>query len=170
MDDIRVIALDVDGTLTDGKLFYSSTGEEIKTFNVKDGLAIAQAIKAGIEIILITGRSSDAVSKRAQELGISRVFQGIHSKVSVLNQISDELNIELKNFMFVGDDINDIDAMKACKYSACPKDAAKEVREYVNIVSQFNGGEGAVREIIVSVLEASGKWGNIVTNYASRGQ
>lgn len=170
MTDVRLIALDVDGTLTDGKLYYSSSGDEVKAFNVKDGLAISQAVKVGYEVALITGRTSDIVTTRAKELGIKHVYQGIHSKAEVLNELCEKLNYDIKNVLFVGDDINDLEAMKVSGYSACPKDAAIEVIKQADFISEFNGGEGAVREILVNLLQLTGHWGKITIDYSGGAQ
>lgn len=162
---IKLILLDVDGTLTDGKIYYDNNGNEMKSFDAKDGMAIAQAVKTGIEVGIITGRKSTIVDKRANELGIKYVYQGISNKVEVLKKISRISGIHLNEIMYIGDDINDLEIMNKILISACPNDAANEVLEYVDIISNKKAGNGAVREIIELVLKEQNKWLDIVNNY-----
>lgn len=166
MQEIKLIVLDVDGTLTDGKIYYDSNGNEMKSFNVKDGMVIGQAIKNGIEVVIITGRKSAIIDRRAEELGIRYVCQGVHNKLECLEKVLCELNLEYRDSMYIGDDINDLNVMKKVSVSACPNDAAKEVKELSSFNSKYNGGEGAVREIIEEVLKVQGKWEKIVDNYS----
>lgn len=165
LQNIKLIALDVDGTLTDGKIYYDSNGNEMKAFDVKDGMAISQASKNGIAIAIITGRNSIIVEKRAKELGIKHIYQGINSKVEVIDSIVKQLAITLEEVIYIGDDINDLEVMGKVKYAACPNDAVKEVKEICNIVSIKNGGNGAVREIIEHILKKQRNWINIVEKY-----
>lgn len=163
--DIKLIVLDVDGTLTDGKIYYDSAGNEMKAFNAKDGMAIAQAGKNGIDIAIITGRNSNVVERRAKELGIKHIYQGIDSKVEALECILNKLDINLNQVMYIGDDINDIEIMKKVRYKACPKDAVEEIKNISNIISSKAGGDGAVREVIETVLKKQDKWISIVEKY-----
>lgn len=165
MNNIKLIAMDVDGTLTDGKIYYDSNGNEMKSFDVKDGMAIAQAANNGIELAIITGRKSTIVEKRAKELGVKHIYQGIHSKMQALECILNKLNITLNEVMYIGDDINDIEIMKKVGYTACPVDAVDEIRKISNIISSKCGGNGAVREIIEIVLKKQNKWESIIEKY-----
>lgn len=153
MSHIKLIVLDVDGTLTDGRIIMGSDGTEYKSFNVKDGMGISLALKAGIEVGIITGRKSNIVSLRAAELGIPYVFQGVHNKLQKLEEFIDGKNIGLQNIAFIGDDINDLQVMKSVGYSACPADAVEEIRHHSDFVSKYDGGQGAVREIIEEILK-----------------
>ena len=166
MKNIKLIALDVDGTLTDGKIYYDSNGNEMKAFDAKDGMAISQASKNGIDIAVITGRNSSIVERRAKELGVKHIYQGIHSKVGTLECILNNLKLTFDEVMYIGDDINDIEIMRKVRYSACPIDAVNEVKEISNIISSKGGGEGAVREIIETVLKKQDKWDSIINNYS----
>lgn len=166
MDSIKLVALDVDGTLTDGKIYIDSLGVETKAFNVKDGMAISLAIKYGLIFCIITGRKSDIVELRAKELKINEIYQGVHNKIKVLDEIRLKYKLDWKNILFVGDDINDIKAMKTVGYSASPADASKIVRDEVNIVSKYNGGDGAVREIIDLLLVEKGIYEEIILEYS----
>lgn len=145
---IKLIVLDVDGCLTDGKITYTSDGGEIKSFNVKDGLAISSWIKMGNHAAIITGRNSTIVQKRADELGIKHLFQGVKDKEKVLNELIDLLGFKYYEVGAIGDDLNDYKMLRSVGRSFTPKDAVKEVRELVDTVLTCNGGEGAVREMI----------------------
>ncbi|MFA5232814.1 MAG: HAD hydrolase family protein [Sulfurimonas sp.] len=145
---IKLIVLDVDGCLTDGKITYTSDGDEIKSFNVKDGLAISSWIKMGNHAAIITGRNSTIVQKRADELGIKHLFQGVKDKEMVLNSLIDSLGLKSYEVGAIGDDLNDYKMLRSVGRSFTPKDAVKEIRELVDTVLTCNGGEGAVREMI----------------------
>lgn len=145
---IKLIVLDVDGCLTDGKIIYASDGSEIKNFNVKDGLAISSWIKMGFQAAIITGRESNIVAKRAKELGISHLFQGVKDKESVLKELLERLNLKQYEVGAIGDDLNDYKMLRSVGRSFTPKDGAKEIRELVDTVLTSKGGDGAVREMI----------------------
>ncbi len=146
---IEYLVMDVDGTLTDGKIYMGESGEMFKAFSIKDGYGIHDLlIPSGIIPVIITGRKSGIVSRRCNELGITRVYQGVSDKLEVLRNIT----ADLSRVAYIGDDLNDLVCMKSVKAAGglvgCPKDAVKEVREISDFVSQFNGGEGAVRDYI----------------------
>ena len=145
---IKVLVMDIDGTLTDGKIHISDEGEVFKSFNVKDGYGIANLYKIDILPVIITGRKSKIVEYRAKELNINEVYQGVHNKVDKLKYICEKYKISLKEVAYIGDDINDLECMKICGISACPNDAAEEVLDSVDYICKKNGGEGAVREFI----------------------
>jgi len=121
---IELIVLDVDGTLTDGRITYTQNGDEVKSFSVKDGLAIASWIKLGKEVAIITGRSSKIVERRVKELGIKYFFQGIHNKKEVLEELLSKLNISMDSVATAGDDLNDYSMLKSSKYAYVPSDAS----------------------------------------------
>lgn len=148
-----MLVMDVDGTLTDGKIYMSANGELMKAFNIKDGYAIAHLREYGIEPVIITGRKSDIVVKRCQELGINELHQGIGNKLFCLRSICESKGFSLSNVAYIGDDVNDIPCIKSCGFSACPSDAVKSLKDKVNYVCESNGGEGAVREFIEHILE-----------------
>ena len=146
---IELIVLDVDGTLTDGKIIYSSSGEELKNFDVKDGLAIASWTKKyNKKVAIITGRNSSLVQKRAQELGVTHIFQGIHNKDEILEKILKEENITWDEVAGIGDDLNDYKMLKKVGLSFAVADAVADIRSCVDIVTKANGGYGAVREMV----------------------
>jgi 3-deoxy-D-manno-octulosonate 8-phosphate phosphatase (KDO 8-P phosphatase) len=146
---IKLIVLDVDGTLTDGKIIYGENGEELKNFNAKDGLAIAVWIKKlGKKIAIITGRKSTIVEKRAKELGINHLYQGIYNKVEMIEKILKEENINWSEVASIGDDLNDMKMLKKSAISFAPNDASHYITNIVKKICKKNGGDGAVREMI----------------------
>jgi 3-deoxy-D-manno-octulosonate 8-phosphate phosphatase (KDO 8-P phosphatase) len=149
---IELIVLDVDGTLTDGKISYTQEGDEMKSFCVKDGLAIASWIRLGKRVAIITGRSSKIVERRAKELGIQHYFQGIHNKKEVLQELLDSLELTMENVASIGDDLNDYSMLSASKRSYVPANASHYVRTVATEVLTANGGEAAVREMIEKLI------------------
>jgi len=151
---IKLIVLDVDGTLTNGQIIYDSNGVESKAFDVKDGMAIASWTKSlNLNAAIITGRDSKIVKKRANELGITHLYQGIHNKKEQIDIILNELNITWKNVACIGDDLNDYSMLKKAALSFCPNDAVDDIKDIVNVVCSKNGGHGAVREMIEYILK-----------------
>jgi len=154
---IELIVLDVDGTLTDGKIIYTSNGDEIKNFDVKDGLAIATWTKhMGKKAAIITGRTSELVKKRAKDLGITHLYQGIHNKDEVLEEILKKENLTWEQTATIGDDLNDLKMSKKAGLSFTPNDAVTYLKNNVNIVCAKNGGNGAVREMIEYICKLDG--------------
>ena len=150
---IKLIVLDVDGCLTDGKIIYSSNGVESKNFNVKDGLAIATWIRMGNQVAIITGRQSDIVKRRADELRIQHLFQGIKDKDRVLKELVESLGLKFFEVGAIGDDLNDYNMLSLVGRSFTPKDGAKDIQGMVNTVLTHNGGDGAVREMIDTLVD-----------------
>ncbi len=146
--NIKLLVMDVDGTLTDGKIYMSADGELMKAFNIKDGYAIAHLEDKQIVPVIITGRSSEILVRRCRELGIVELYQGIEDKTAKLLSICKKFQVEASNVAYIGDDLNDLECMKICGYSAAPADAAKEVLASVDYICKHRGGEGAVREFI----------------------
>lgn len=147
-----MLVMDVDGTLTDGKIYMSANGELMKAFNIKDGYAIARLRDYGIEPVIITGRSSEIVKQRCTELKIKELHQGIENKSYMLRDVCEKLHVELGQVAYIGDDLNDLPCMKICGYSACPSDAVVQVKDSVTYVCQAKGGDGAVREFIGHII------------------
>lgn len=165
MKNIKLIVFDVDGVLTDGKLYIGSNGEEYKAFHTQDGMGISLARYAGIKTAIITGRKSEAVSKRAVELKIDYVYQGIHDKLYVLKEIIADLGIVIDEVCYVGDDINDLPILRVTGFGAAPGNAVKLVKKQVHYVAQANGGEGAVREIIEEILLHSNDYPKLLEDF-----
>ncbi len=153
MQDIKYLVLDVDGTLTDGCVYMSDNGELCKAFNIKDGYAMAHMIPAaGMEILIITGRTSKIVENRCKELGITEVHQGVADKLTTLETILEKNGSSLKDCAYMGDDLNDLGVMNAIQaaggFVGCPADAVDEVIKQADFVSKKDGGRGCVREFI----------------------
>ena len=151
---IKALVMDVDGTLTDGRIYIGPAGECMKAFNVKDGYGIAQILpKYGIIPIIITGRESAITERRAAELNICCLYQNVSNKVLALKKIMDEKKLVSDEMAYIGDDLNELPAMKVCGCVGCPNDSAKEVLEYADYVCTKNGGAGAVREFIDYIVK-----------------
>ena len=160
MMDIKMLVMDVDGTLTDGKIYMSANGELMKAFNIKDGYAIARLRDYGIESVIITGRKSDIVSKRCEELKITELYQGIENKLFKLKDICTKKGLTLSQVAYIGDDVNDLPCIQQCGITACPVDAVKKVKSAVTVVTEAKGGEGAVREFCEYLVEKCCSRGN----------
>jgi 3-deoxy-D-manno-octulosonate 8-phosphate phosphatase (KDO 8-P phosphatase) len=154
--NIKLIVLDVDGTMTDGKIGYTQNGDEIKSFNVKDGLAIKSWIKMGREVAIITGRNSDIVARRARELDIEHCYQGVKDKLAFLHKTVEHLDISMENVASIGDDLNDYQMLKASKLAFVPKDASPYVESIADVILNAKGGKGAVREMIEYLIKREG--------------
>ncbi len=160
-----MLVMDVDGTLTDGKIYMSANGEIIKAFNIKDGYALAHIRDYGIEPVIITGRESEILKRRSAELHISELYQGIGNKLFKLKDICAKKGIMLEEVAYIGDDINDLSCIQYCGVSACPSDAVKIVKNAVSLVTEAKGGEGAVREFCDFLLEKSSWKGNEIKDF-----
>jgi len=153
---IELLILDVDGTMTDGKITYSNSGEELKSFCVKDGLAIASWIRLGKKVAIVTGRESRIVENRAKELGIEYFYQKIKNKAAKVEEILDSLNLSWENVAAIGDDLNDYSILKRAKLSFIPNNGCAYLKERVSYVLDSNGGNGAVREMIDIIIKQEG--------------
>jgi 3-deoxy-D-manno-octulosonate 8-phosphate phosphatase (KDO 8-P phosphatase) len=153
MKNVKLIVLDVDGVLTNGNIYISELGHETKSFNVKDGMGINLASHLGYKVALISGRNSASVQKRAAELKIDYVFQGIKDKIGVLEGILSELNLTFNEVCYMGDDLNDLPIIKKAGVSYAPQDAHHFVKNHVDTVTSLGGGKGAVREMIDDLLK-----------------
>jgi len=153
---IKLIVLDVDGTMTDSRITYSAAGDEIKSFNVKDGLAIASWRRLGRQVAIITGRKSDIVARRARELHIEHFYQGVENKREVLEKLLKKLDMNMKHVAAIGDDLNDLPMLKAAEISFVPRDASSYVDKIADVVLTKKGGDGAVREMIEYLIKKEG--------------
>lgn len=153
MSNIKLLVLDVDGTLTDGKIYIGNNGEIIKAFNAHDAVGVRKLHNCGIETVIITGRKSKIVDIRAKEMGILELYQGIDEKEKKLEEIVIQKKLNYKDVAYIGDDENDYNAMKKCGFKACPKNAVKKIKEIADYVSPCNCDESAVREIIEKILD-----------------
>ncbi len=153
---IELIVLDVDGTLTQSKVTYTQNGDEIKSFSVRDGLAIESWVRLGKKAAIITGRNSKMVERRAKELGIKYFYQGCKDKLLQLQKLCDELDLSLENVAAIGDDLNDYKMLKAAGLSFAPYDASHYLFDIVSVKLGKSGGQGAVREMIEYLLKQEG--------------
>jgi 3-deoxy-D-manno-octulosonate 8-phosphate phosphatase (KDO 8-P phosphatase) len=166
---IRLFLLDVDGVLTDGGIVYDGNGLEIKRFHVRDGHGIVMMRRAGIEVGIITGRTSPVTAVRAAELGIGLVVQGAHDKAAALDRVLLDAGIPPEAVSYVGDDIVDLPVFCRVGFSAAPADAESYVCAAADYVASKPGGQGAVREIVEFVLKASGRWEAASARYFGNG-
>ncbi|MEK6476680.1 HAD-IIIA family hydrolase [Catalinimonas sp. 4WD22] len=149
LSHIKLIVLDIDGTLTDGGVYITDTGAEFKKYNTKDGMAIKRLIKKGMNVAFLSASSSlRTVTKRAEMLGVKYCYVGNDPKTEVLDSWLKELNIGLEQVLFMGDDINDLEIMKKVGMSACPADAVPHIREEAKIVLSRKGGDACFRELV----------------------
>ena len=170
LQKIKLLALDVDGVLTDGSIYISPAGEVFKGFNAKDGMGISCALRSGLQIAVITGRQSPIVERRCEELGITLLQQGVKDKRLALQQMAQKLGLAREEIAYMGDDLNDIPAFKASGLNLVPADAAIEVMAVADIITKASGGRGAVREAITMILAAQDNWNVIVNSYLNAGQ
>jgi len=159
---IRLIAMDVDGVLTDGQIIYGNNGQELKAFNVQDGMGITLAHRAGLYTAIVTGRTSEAVSRRAEELRITVCRQGVTSKREGLESVLQQLGVSPEETVFIGDDLNDLPAMALVDLPVAVANAVVEVKQAAIFCTQAPGGRGAVREVIERILKEQGLWENLI--------
>lgn len=152
--DIRLLVLDVDGVLTDGRLYFSNRGEEQKCFHVRDGAGIVQLLKSGLQIAVISGRSSKAVERRMSELGVTWVRQGISDKLAALRELLDILALGPQAVASVGDDTPDLPIFGVARLAIAVADAHSSVKSQAHFITQANGGQGAVREVCDLIMES----------------
>ena len=162
---IRAVVLDVDGVLTDGKIGYSQTNDEMKFFDVKDGLAINLALKAGIKVGILSGRESKANRIRGQELGLTFVYAGEKNKNEGFDKLLIEHDLQDYECLYIGDDIIDIPVLKRSGIAVVPNDAVKELDNFYDFKTSARGGNGAVREAIVWLLKETEKWDLLIQKY-----
>ena len=160
--NLQLLALDVDGVLSDGRLYYTDQGEEFKSFNIRDGLGIKLLQRAGIIVAIITGRTSAMVAKRAAELGIAHVIQGREDKLEALQDLCRNLQIDLSNVAYMGDDLPDRKAIMAVGLGATVADAASDVAAIADWQSKLPGGQGAVRELAETWLRSLNLWDTLI--------
>ena len=167
LEQIRIIVCDVDGVLSDGKLYYGNDGIEIKNFNVKDGLGIRMAVDFGMPVIFLTGRRSAAVTNRAKELGAT-LYDGVQNKEAAILEIADGFHIRTSNIAYIGDDINDLLAMKQVGFPVAVNDATSEIKKISAYITTLKGGEGAVREVIEHIFRAQGVLKDAITSFIQK--
>ncbi len=159
---IRLVVLDIDGVLTDGAINISSEGELYKRFYVRDGLGIKMLQKAGIEIAIITGRTSAIVARRMAELGVTRIAQGQLFKTTAYDKLLEETGLPDENVAYMGDDVPDLPLLMRAGLAGAPKDASPEILPHIHWQSAHLGGHGAVREFAELILRAQGLWDKLI--------
>lgn len=162
---VALMGFDVDGVLTDGTLYYSAQGDEIKAFSSLDGHGLKMLQQAGVAVAIISGRSSRALELRAANLGISELHMGIEDKRGRMAEIAARHGIDLAQTGYMGDDVVDLPVLRACGFSASVADGHDEVRARVDFVAGKSGGHGAVREVCDLILRAQGKWDAAMAEY-----
>jgi 3-deoxy-D-manno-octulosonate 8-phosphate phosphatase (KDO 8-P phosphatase) len=165
LEKISLLLLDVDGVMTDGGIIYDASGLETKRFNVKDGHGIKMLQRYGVEVGIITGRTSIVVDNRSRELGISLVYQGSLKKLDSYEDIKQKTGLADDQIAFMGDDVIDVPVLRRVGFSAAPLDSLSEVLSVVDYVATLPGGCGAVREVCDHILKARGAWGEIAARY-----
>ncbi len=165
---VKLIVMDVDGVLTDGKLILLESLEMARTMNIKDGYALQLAIKKGYHILVISGASDGgAVSNRLKKLGVKEIYQGISDKALLLKEKMASLNLTKEQVLYIGDDIPDIQPMKTVGLACCPSDAVVDIKNISQYISPFKGGEGCVRDVIEKVMKLNNDW-DIETDTAAK--
>jgi 3-deoxy-D-manno-octulosonate 8-phosphate phosphatase (KDO 8-P phosphatase) len=162
---IKILVLDVDGVLTDGRIIYGNYGDEIKNFDVNDGLGIFLIRKAGIKCVVLTAKASRVVAKRTKELRIDKLYQGFHYKIDALRKIRRKFRVTDDQICFVGDDLIDIPVLKRVGLAVSPPGAMEEVKPFSHFITKNSGGRGAVREVCNFLLKAQGKWDEATKRY-----
>jgi 3-deoxy-D-manno-octulosonate 8-phosphate phosphatase (KDO 8-P phosphatase) len=163
--DIQMLAMDVDGVLTDGTLIINSDGSESKFFNSLDGHGIRMWQRAGLKVALVSGRASEPTRHRAEQLQIEYVFQDCHNKLPVLEKLLEQIGLPPEKVAYIGDDLTDLPIIRYVGFGAAVANAVDEVKQYADYVTTAAGGSGAVREVIEYILKNSGRWQKLMQRY-----
>jgi len=164
---IKLLLLDVDGVLTDGKLYFGNQGEELKAFNIHDGLGIKLLQRSGVQVGIVTGRHSQLVARRASDLGIRIVVQGREDKLVAIREIQKQHAVSLGEIAYMGDDLPDLTAIQAVGFGMTVANAMPVIRQHAKWASQFTGGNGAVREACDLIMTAQGSLEKIIRDYST---
>ncbi|KUG09275.1 KdsC family phosphatase [Solirubrum puertoriconensis] len=151
---IEAFVFDVDGVLTDGTLLALSTGEQVRSFHIRDGFAIRHALRRGYRVVIISGRQEEGVRKRLESLDVTEIYLGVDDKL----QVFAACGLDADRVVYMGDDVPDLEVMRRCRIAACPADAATDVIGISQYIAKLPGGHGAARELIETVMKAQGKW------------
>lgn len=166
---INYLVIDVDGTMTDAGIYYDEHGNELKKFCTKDAAGFFAAKKAGIQILVLTGRECAATTRRMEEMKVDYLIQNCKDKVVYLKRFMEENKISSDEIGYLGDDLNDLASMNLCNFVGCPYDACVEVKSKADYVSGVNGGAGAVRDIIEHLLRSRREWGGLISDIYETG-
>ena len=162
LSKIQYIVVDVDGTMTDAGIYYDDHGNELKKFCTKDAAGYFAAHQVGMKVVVLTGRECYAVTRRMKEMKADYIIQNIKDKAQVLKKFMDEHGIDRESAAYIGDDLNDYEAMKLTGFSGCPSDSCQEIKSIADYVSPVRGGYGAVRDIIEYMLRVRGEWNKAI--------
>ncbi len=170
-EQVRLIISDVDGVLTDGRLYYQpGVSGHMKAFHVRDGMGVQLAREAGLEVALISAKPSSILMQRAKELHIHYCLEGVADKLNAADQMRRELELTWKQVAMIGDDLLDLPLLRTCGFSATVSDAVREIRESVDYVSFLPGGSGAFRDIVEFILRASNRWDDLIARYGGQNE
>lgn len=162
---IKLLVLDVDGVLTDGRIIYGNYGDEIKNFDVNDGLGVFLIKKSGLKCVILTAKASKVVTKRAKELKVDKVYHNFHYKIEALKLIKKKFKVSDGDICFVGDDLIDIPVLKRAGLAICPASAMEEAKAAAHLITAKKGGRGAVREVCELIMKAQGTWKSVTKVY-----
>lgn len=162
--DVKLFVFDVDGVISDGVVYLDADGEMMRNCHTRDSLAMKLALKAGLEILIISAGTSKKVQERMHYLGVKHVKMGVYKKFEELSSFCSEHNIDLKNVLYMGDDLPDYQSMSSVGVATCPNNAVIEIREIADYISHIEGGKGCVRDVIEQTLRVQGKWPNLKDN------
>ena len=165
LQQIRCVIFDVDGVLTDGRLYYDNHGNEFKAFHVHDGHGMKMLQNAGVSVAIITARESELVNKRMRDLGIDLVFQGARNKLAAFDSLLTKLSLEPEQVCYLGDDYLDLPVMRRCGLSIAVANAQPLIKQHAHFITQHKGGEGAAREVCELILQAQQKLDHIIAHY-----
>lgn len=162
---VKLLLMDCDGVLTDGRIWILESGEDQKAFNTQDGLGLDLLHRAGLRSGIISGRQSSAVQRRSESLGISFLRQGCENKLAAFEDILAEARVDQSEVAFIGDDLNDVPLMRRSELAVAVADAVAEAKEFAHLVTRASGGNGAVRETVEIILKAQNRWAQLVRAY-----
>ncbi len=164
MNTIKLLVVDVDGTMTDAGIYYDQNGNELKKFCTKDAAGFFAARRVGMKIMVLTGRESEATTRRMTEMKVDYLYQNVKNKVKFLMKFMEENDIKKEELGYIGDDLNDLPSMLLAGYVGCPADSCSEIKEIANYVSPVKGGYGAVRDVIEHILRETNQWSDAVAS------
>jgi 3-deoxy-D-manno-octulosonate 8-phosphate phosphatase (KDO 8-P phosphatase) len=162
---IKLLLMDCDGVLTDGRIWILEDGDDQKTFNTRDGLGLELLHRAGLSSGIISGRESSALQRRAEALGILFIYQAVENKVAAFENILAKAALDRSEVAYIGDDLNDIPLLRRSELAVAVADATTETKQHAHYVTRTAGGDGAVRETIELILKAQNRWGDLVQTY-----
>ena len=166
-EKIKLLLLDVDGVLTDGRIIYDSRGQDLKFFDVHDGLGVHLLKKSGIKTILITAKGSKTIKPRAKDMGVEEIFENISPKSAIFAKILKKYNVNADEVCFVADDLVDLGLMKIVGFPIAVFNAAQDIKKCAAYITIRHGGRGAVREVAELILKSQGKWDEVIKYYAA---